>query len=107
MVEEINAYIASLPDYTGITVEQLERIIQDVYGLPIDVLGEEIKVTVNFQASSAAAAAFDKIAGAGFTLFIPILGGFIANSIAGRQAMAPAMMLSIIVTASADMTMFN
>ena len=106
MVEQINAYIASLPDYTGITVEQLEKIIQQA-GYPIDILGEEIKVTVNFQASSAAAAAFDKIAGAGFTLFIPILGGFIANSIAGRQALAPAMMLSIIVTASADMTMFN
>ena len=106
MVEDINAYIASLPDYTGITVEQLERIVES-YGFPIDVLGEEIKVTVNFQASSAAAAAFDAIAGAGFTLFIPILGGFIANSIAGRQAMAPAMMLSIIVTSSAGNTMFN
>ena len=34
---------------------------------------------------------------AGFTLMIPILGGFIANSIGGRSAIAPAMILSYII----------
>ncbi|AUB31561.1 fructose-specific PTS transporter subunit EIIC [Spiroplasma floricola] len=37
-------------------------------------------------------AVMDKIGGAAFTLMIPILAGFIANSIAGRAAIAPAML---------------
>ncbi|PPE05762.1 PTS fructose transporter subunit IIABC [Williamsoniiplasma lucivorax] len=36
-------------------------------------------------------AVLDKIGGAAFALMIPILAGFIANSIAGRAAIAPAM----------------
>ncbi|AUM62734.1 fructose-specific PTS transporter subunit EIIC [Spiroplasma monobiae] len=37
-------------------------------------------------------AIMDSIGGAAFTLMIPILAGFIANSIAGRAAIAPAML---------------
>ncbi len=37
-------------------------------------------------------AVMDKIGGAAFVLMIPILAGFIANSIAGRAALAPAML---------------
>ncbi|ALD66516.1 fructose-specific PTS transporter subunit EIIC [Spiroplasma cantharicola] len=37
-------------------------------------------------------AVMDKIGGAAFALMIPILAGFIANSIAGRAAIAPAML---------------
>ncbi|WP_338970174.1 fructose-specific PTS transporter subunit EIIC [Spiroplasma endosymbiont of Labia minor] len=41
------------------------------------------------------------IGGAAFTLMIPILGGFIANSIGGRAAIAPAMVASFIGNNSA------
>jgi fructose-specific phosphotransferase system IIC component len=40
---------------------------------------------------------FNMLAGGGFTLFIPILGGMIAQSIAGRAALAPAMILSYVL----------
>ena len=100
-IDAINQYLA---DNGPMTIPEFEAWMDATYGGDWQ---SEIVQTVNFMPTSAAAAAFDKIAGAGFTLFIPILGGFIANSIAGRQALAPAMMLSIIVTSSADATMFN
>ena len=38
--------------------------------------------------------AVNTVAGDAFTLFIPVLGGYIAYSIAGRHAIAPAMITS-------------
>ena len=61
----------------------------------------------SFMSSSAAANAFDKLAGAGFTLFIPILAGFIAQSIVGRHAMAPAMILALVFNDGSGATTFN
>ncbi len=50
-----------------------------------------------FAPKSAFANALNTLAGGGFTLYIPILGLFIANSIAGRKAMAPAAILAIVL----------
>ncbi len=55
-----------------------------------------------FQPKSPFANALNTLAGGGFTLYIPILGMFIANSIAGRKAMAPAAILALVLNIAPD-----
>lgn len=54
-----------------------------------------------------AALAISNLAGMGFTLFVPILGGFIGVSIAGRKALAPSMMLSLVLNDASGTSVFN
>lgn len=63
--------------------------------------------TYGFGPKGTAARALNSVAGAGFTLFIPILGGYIAYSIAGRHAMAPAMIVSLFLNDSTGTALFN
>ncbi len=68
-------------------------------GIPVSD-GESISLVVMGGYSTLApknnmANAFNLLAGQAFTLYIPILGGYIAYSIAGRKAIAPAMILSL------------
>ncbi len=55
-----------------------------------------------FQPVSPFANALNTLAGGGFTLYIPILAMFIANSIAGRKAMAPAAILAFVLNTAPD-----
>ncbi|NQZ66330.1 MAG: PTS sugar transporter subunit IIA [Mycoplasmatales bacterium] len=50
--------------------------------------------------------ALSSVGGAGFQLMIPILAGFIASAIAGRSAIAPAMIVAYVVGNGSD-TFFN
>ncbi|BDV03409.1 MAG: PTS fructose transporter subunit IIC [Candidatus Hepatoplasma scabrum] len=54
-----------------------------------------------------AALAISNLASMGFTLFVPILGGFIGVSIAGRKALAPSMMLSLVLNDASGTSVFN
>ncbi|BDU67439.1 MAG: PTS fructose transporter subunit IIC [Candidatus Tyloplasma litorale] len=55
-----------------------------------------------FAPTSPFANALNTLAGVGFTLYIPILGIFIANSIAGRKAMAPAGILALVLNTAPE-----
>lgn len=55
-----------------------------------------------FQPATPFANALNTLAGGGFTLYIPILAMFIANSIAGRKAMAPAAILAFVLNTAPD-----
>ncbi len=57
-----------------------------------------------FAPKGGVANAFNMLAGQAFTLYIPILGGYIAYSIAGRQAIAPAMILSLTMNITPSLT---
>ncbi len=59
-----------------------------------------------FQPKSPFANALNTLAGGGFTLYIPILAMFIANSIAGRKAMAPAAILALVLNTAPDTSWF-
>ncbi len=50
-----------------------------------------------FQPVSPFANALNTLAGQGFTLYIPMIAMFIANSISGRKAMAPAAILGLVL----------
>lgn len=60
-----------------------------------------------FQPKSPFANALNTLAGGGFTLYIPILAMFIANSIAGRKAMAPAAILALVLNTAPDTDWVN
>lgn len=60
-----------------------------------------------FQPASPFANALNALAGGGFTLYIPILALFIANSIAGRKAMAPAAILALVLNTAPDTGWLN
>ena len=57
-----------------------------------------------FQPISPFANALKTLADGGFTLYIPILSMFIANSIAGRKAMAPAAILAFVLNTAPDIS---
>ncbi|NQX83984.1 MAG: PTS sugar transporter subunit IIA [Mycoplasmataceae bacterium] len=63
--------------------------------------------TTSFQALNPTAEAFSALAGAAFTLYIPILAGFIANSIVGRHAIAPSMIVALALADSSGSILFN
>lgn len=65
------------------------------------------QVTESFAPKGYAALAISNLAGMGFTLFVPILGGFIGVSIAGRKALAPSMMLSLVLNDASGTSVFN
>ncbi len=50
--------------------------------------------------------ALNKLGGAGFALMVPILAGFIASALAGRSAMAPAMIVAFVV-GNSSYTLFD
>ena len=50
-----------------------------------------------FKAKNHLAEAFNTLAGQAFTLYIPILAMYIANSISGRKSMAPAAILALVL----------
>lgn len=60
-----------------------------------------------FAPASDIAQAFKNLADAAFTLYIPILAMFIANSIAGRKAMAPAAILGLMLNTGIDPTLMT
>jgi PTS system fructose-specific IIC component len=49
----------------------------------------------------------EQIGGAGFALMVPFLGAFIANSIAGRSAIAPAAIISFFANQKEGDAFFN
>ncbi len=55
-----------------------------------------------FQPVSPFANALNTLAGQGFVLYIPMIAMFIANSIAGRKAMAPAAILGLVLNIAPD-----
>ncbi|AHK22249.1 EIIABC-Fru [Candidatus Hepatoplasma crinochetorum Av] len=65
------------------------------------------QTTESFAPQGYAALAISNLAGMGFTLFVPILGGFIGVSIAGRKALAPSMMLSLVLNDASGTSVFN
>ncbi|CRX37268.1 / fruA / EIIABC-Fru /:139640 Forward [Candidatus Hepatoplasma crinochetorum] len=71
---------------------------------PTNPLGQ---ITESFAPKGYAALAISNLAGMGFTLFVPILGGFIGSSIAGRKALAPSMMLSLVLNDASGTSVFN
>lgn len=71
---------------------------------PTNPLGQ---ITESFAPKGYAALAISNLAGMGFTLFVPILGGFIGVSIAGRKALAPSMMLSLVLNDASGTSVFN
>ncbi len=70
-------------------------------GGPGNYLGQ-----TGFVPKSPFANALNTLAGGGFTLYIPILSMFIANSIAGRKAMAPAAILALVLNTAPDTSWF-
>lgn len=86
--------------------------ISDSTGLIDSSQGNDPSVTIpgftyGFGPKTTFALAWSNLAGFGFTLFIPILGGYIAYSIAGRKALAPAMIISIMLNDSTGTSLFN
>ncbi len=55
-----------------------------------------------FQPKGPLANAFNTLAGGGFTLYIPVLAMFIANSIDDRRSMAPAAILALVLNTAPD-----
>lgn len=67
-----------------------------------DPLNPNYAGATGFQPKGPFANALNTLAGGGFTLYIPILSMFIANSIAGRKAMAPAAILALVLNTAPD-----
>lgn len=63
--------------------------------------------TYGFAPINNAAMAVNTVAGDAFTLFIPVLGGYIAYSIAGRHAIAPAMITSFYLNDTSGTALWN
>ncbi|MCF0227634.1 MAG: PTS sugar transporter subunit IIA [Malacoplasma sp.] len=77
--------------FSGIVYAILNAIIQGLYGTTVEAdliaLGEYTQWAIYAL----------KVAGVGFTFFVAIMGGFIAESIAGRAAFAPGMIASFVM----------
>ncbi len=71
-----------------------------------DPLNPNYAGATGFQPKGPFANALNTLAGGGFTLYIPILSMFIANSIAGRKAMAPAAILALVLNTAPDTSWF-